>query len=147
MIKRLLSLAAMLIIGLLVYNTFFGTEQDKESVEKVTSGFKELFQSTKDKYKSGEYDEAIDKIGDVFNQLKEKANELNSDEFKDELSRLQEKKERLEESLKDLEEKEKTESRSLVPQNLDKEQEQVNKELEEIEGDVEALTKKMYKKN
>jgi len=144
MIKRLISLAVMLIIGLLVYNTFFGTEEDRESVEKVTSGFKELFQSTKDKYKNGEYDEAIDKIGDIFNQLKDKANDLNSDEFNGELSELQQKKERLEELLKELETKENTPTRSLVPENLDKNREQIQQELEALQDDVEMLTKRMY---
>ncbi len=144
MIKRLLSLAAMLIIGLLVYNTFFGTEEDRESVEKVTSGFKELFQSTKDKYKSGEYDEAIDKIGDIFNQLKDKANDLNSDEFKGELSELQQKKERLEELLRELETKENTPTRSLVPENLNKNKEQIQQELEELQKDVVNLSERMY---
>jgi paraquat-inducible protein B len=145
MIKRLLSLAAMLIIGLLVYNTFFGTEQDRESVEKVTSGFKELFQSTKDKYASGEYDEAIDKIGDIFNQLKDKANDLNNNEYNGELSELQQKKERLEELLRELETKENTPTRSLVPENLDKDREQIQQELEALQDDVEVLTKKMFK--
>jgi hypothetical protein len=143
--KRLLSLAAMLIIGLLIYNTFFGTEQDRESVEKVTSGFKELFQSTQDKYKNGEYDEAIDKIGDIFNQLKNKAGELQDSDFNESISALEQKKQRLEELLKELETKENTPTRSLVPENLDKDREQIREELETLQQDVEVLTKKMYK--
>lgn len=146
MIKRLLSLAAMLIIGLLVYNTFFGTEQDRESVDKVTSGFKELFQSTQDKYKNGEYDEAIDKIGDIFNQLKNKAGELKDSDFNESLSELEQKKQRLEELLKELETKENTPTRSLVPEDLDKDKEQIQRELEELQQDVQTLTEKMYKK-
>ena len=145
MMKRLLSLAAMLIIGLLIYNTFFGTEQDRESVEKVTSGFKELFQSTQDKYKNGEYDEAIDKIGDIFNQLKNKAGELQDSDFNESISALEQKKQRLEELLKELETKENTPTRSLVPENLDKDREQIREELETLQQDVEVLTKKMYK--
>ncbi len=145
MMKRSLSLAAMLIIGLLIYNTFFGTEQDRESVEKVTSGFKELFQSTQDKYKNGEYDEAIDKIGDIFNQLKNKAGELQDSDFNESISALEQKKQRLEELLKELETKENTPTRSLVPENLDKDREQIREELETLQQDVEVLTKKMYK--
>jgi hypothetical protein len=145
MIRRLLSLAAMLIIGLLVYNMFFGDEADKENAKQITSGIKELIQSTKEKYESGEYNEAIDKIGDVFNQLKDKAEKLNNGEYADDISELQERKQRLEEMLRDLEEKENTATRSLVPQDFNEEKKRIQEEFQEIEREANRIAIEMDK--
>lgn len=145
MIRRLLSLAAMLIIGLLVYNMMFGDEADKENAKQITSGIKELIQSTKDKYENGEYNEAIDKIGDVFNQLKDKADKLNNGEYADDISELQQRKERLEEMLRELEEKENTATRSLVPQDLSKDKEAILKEMLELEREANRIATEMDK--
>lgn len=143
MIRRLISLAAMLIIGLLVYNMMFGDESDKENAKQITSGIKELIQSTKEKYENGEYNEAIDKIGVVFKQLKDKADDFSSGEYNDEISELQERKERLEEMLQELEEKENTKTRSLVPQDLSKDKEAIKQELEQLERDAQRLAIEM----
>ena len=143
MIKRLISLAVMLVIGLLIYNTFFGTVEDKESVDKITSGVKELFQSTKEKYESGEYNEAIEKIGNVFDQLKDKAGDLKNSDYMENISELEKKKQRLEEMLRDLEEKENTPTRSLVPQDNTKYKEDIVRELKALEQEVSNLAEQM----
>lgn len=143
MIRRLVSLAAMLIIGLLVYNMMFGDESDKENAKQITNGIKELIQSTKEKYENGEYNEAIDKIGDVFRQLKDKADDFSNGEYNDEISELQQRKERLEEMLQELEEKENTKTRSLVPQDLSKDKEAIKQELEQLERDAQRLATEM----
>lgn len=145
MIRKLLSLAAMLIIGLLAYNLMFGDEADKENAKQITNGIKELIQSTKEKYENGEYNEAIKKIGDVFNQLKDKADKLNSGEYADEISELQDRKERLEKMLNDLEEKENTKTRSLVPQDLSKDKDAILKELLDLEKEVNRIANEMDK--
>jgi gamma-glutamyl:cysteine ligase YbdK (ATP-grasp superfamily) len=143
MIRRLLSLAVMLIIGLVIYNMMFGDEADKENVKQITSGVKELLQSTKEKYKNGEYDQAVDKIGDVFKQLKNKAEELNNSDYLNRLSELEERKQHLEEMLKDLEEKESTATRSLVPQDNSKEKEKILRELLDLEKEAGDLATDM----
>lgn len=143
MIKRLISLAAMLIIGLLIYNTFFGTVEDKESVDKITSGVKELFQSTKEKYENGEYNEAIEKIGNVFDQLKDKAGELNSEDYMENISELEKRKQHLEEMLRSLEVKEKTSTRSLVPQDNATDREAIEQELEALKQEASNLAEQM----
>ncbi|MFT5833520.1 MAG: hypothetical protein ACI97N_001148 [Cognaticolwellia sp.] len=143
MIKRLISLAAMLIIGLLIYNTFFGTIEDKESVDKITSGVKELFQSTKEKYEKGEYNEAIEKIGNVFDQLKDKAGELNSEDYMKNISELEKRKQHLEEMLRNLEVKEKTSTRSLAPQNNTKDKKAIEQELEALKQEASNLAEQM----
>ena len=143
MIRRLLSLAAMLIIGLVIYNMMFGDEADKENVKQITGGVKELLQSTKEKYKNGEYDQAIDKIGDVFKQLKEKAGEFDSKEYMSRLEELEERKQHLEELLKDLETKQQTQTRSLVPQDNSKEKEEIQRQLEDLEKELNNIAMEM----
>ena len=145
MIRRLLSLGVMLIIGLLAYNMMFGDEADKENAKQITNGVKELIQSTKEKYKSGEYNEAIDRIGDVFNQLKNKADKLNNGEYADDISELEERKQRLEEMLRELEEKENTTTRSLVPQDLTNDKDAILKEMLELEKEVNRIATKLDK--
>ncbi|MGB1121035.1 MAG: hypothetical protein ACPG3Z_03500 [Saprospiraceae bacterium] len=145
MIRRLLSLGVMLIIGLLAYNMMFGDEADKENAKQITNGVKELIQSTKEKYKNGEYNEAIDRIGDVFNQLKNKADKLNNGEYADDISELEERKQRLEEMLRELEEKENTTTRSLVPQDLTNDKDAILKEMLELEKEVNRIATKLDK--
>jgi phosphopantetheine adenylyltransferase len=145
MIRRLLSLGVMLIIGLLAYNMMFGYEADKENAKQITNGVKELIQSTKEKYKNGEYNEAIDRIGDVFNQLKNKADKLNNGEYADDISELEERKQRLEEMLRELEEKENTTTRSLVPQDLTNDKDAILKEMLELEKEVNRIATKLDK--
>lgn len=146
MIRRLLSLAAMLIIGLVVYNMMFGDTADKENAKKITSGVKELFESTKEKYKNGEYSEAIDKIGDVFNQLKDKAKSIEDNGYIDQISELEERKKRLEEMLQELEGKENTATRSLVPQDLTKDKEAIQQELEAIGREANRIAEELDSK-
>jgi ABC-type phosphate transport system auxiliary subunit len=145
MIRRLLSLAAMLVVGLVIYNMMFGDESDKENVKQITGGVKELLQSTKEKYKNGQYDEAIDKIGDVFKQLKNKADELDNSDYLNRLSDLEKRKEHLEEMLKNLETKENTATRSLTPQDNTKEKEEILLELLDLEKEANNLAIEMDK--
>jgi paraquat-inducible protein B len=140
---KLLSLGLMLVFGLLVFNMIFGTQEDKENVKKVTSGVKDLFTSTKAKYKAGEYDEAIQKIGDVFKTLKEKSNDLNTNEYTQKISDLEQKKQRLEELIQELEAAENSTTRSLVPQENARKKEEILKEMTDLEREVNALAQEM----
>jgi len=73
MIKNLLKLAVFLVIGVLVYNYFFGNAVEKERSAKIGNQVKELFQSAvdvvkdeKEKFDAGKYDGALDKVGDAI---------------------------------------------------------------------------------
>jgi vacuolar-type H+-ATPase subunit I/STV1 len=145
MIGRLLSLAVVFIIGLVVFNTLFGTEEDKENVQKVTSGVKDLFKSTKAKYQSGQYDEAIDKIGDVFKKLKNRSDELDNPDYANEITELEQKKRELEQMLKDLEDKQAASSRSLAPQDHAQEKAAILEQILDIERQANSLAQKMDK--
>ncbi len=79
MIKGLLKLGLFLFVGIVGYNYFFGTEAEKESSKAIVGTVKDLgktginlIKGEADKFKSGKYDGALDKIGKTFNKAKDK---------------------------------------------------------------------------
>ena len=103
MIRSILRLAVLLVIGILVYNFFFGTEVEKENSQKVFQEVKEVAVSVKDliksereKFDEGKYDQALSKMGDLFGQLKEKAQEVEDNNYLEKLADLDKKRKELE---------------------------------------------------
>lgn len=111
MIRSILKLAVFLVVGVLVYNFFLGTPEEKEQSRAIFNKGKEvvvsvgdLVKSEKEKFDSGKYDEALDKVGNLFNGMREKADDLSSnDQYKNELEELDAKRRELQEDLKDVE--------------------------------------------
>jgi len=109
MIKSLLKLGLLLVVGILVYNFFFGTAQEKEQSRQIFTEIKDLTQSAvqllkteKEKFDEGKYDEAIDKIGGLINNLKDKAQKLEENkEIIDQIADLQKQKEALENKVRE----------------------------------------------
>ena len=108
MIRSVIKLALFLVVGILVYNFFFGTEAEKESSRQVFSKGKDLVGSVvgligseKDKFEAGKYDNALAKVDDLFDNLKDKAQDID-EKYVDRLRDLDEKREQLEEQLADL---------------------------------------------
>ena len=145
MLKKLLSLSIMLIIGLLAYNMMFGDEADKENAKQITNGVKELIRSTKEKYKDGEYNEAISKIGDIFNNLKDKADKVSNGEYTDDINALQQRKERLEDMLRALEQKEKSSGSSLAPEDFTQDKDAILREMLSLEKDANRIASELDK--
>ena len=142
MIKRLLTLGLFLVFGLLVFNYFWGTKEDKENVRNITQGIKNLYDSTKDKYEKGQYDNALKKMGDVFSKLKDVVKEKGG-EFEDRLESLEERKRVLEEQLDKLDDSKN--QNSLVPiDNAEKEKE-VRQELSDLIKEIDELTTDLEK--
>ena len=104
MVKSLLKLALLLVVGILVYNFFFGTPEEKEQSRKVFTEVKDLTKSAvqlikdeKQKFDEGKYDEAVDKIGGLIDDLKGKAEQLEDNRgLIDQIAELQDKKRELE---------------------------------------------------
>lgn len=109
MIKSLIKLALVLVVGILAYNFFFGTPQEKEQSRQIFTEVKDLTQSAvqllkteKEKFDEGKYDEAIDKIGGLINNLKDKAEKLKENkEIIDQIADLQKQKEALEDKVRE----------------------------------------------
>lgn len=77
MIRSLIKLGLILVVGILIYNYFLGTPEEKETSKTIFREVKELGQATwsllrseKEKFDEGKYDEAIDKVGSLYNRLR-----------------------------------------------------------------------------
>ncbi|MEL7021072.1 MAG: hypothetical protein AAGK47_05650 [Bacteroidota bacterium] len=105
MIRSLIKLVLVLVVGILVYNFFFGTEVEKEQSRRVFNEVKEvgvavrdLIKSEKEKFDAGKYDDALDKIENAFGNLRRKAEEIDDDDLLDRLAQLEQKRQALEEN-------------------------------------------------
>ena len=103
--RNLLKLVFFAAIGLISYNYYYGNEVEKARSEKVIDGVKDVFGAVKDlavaekeKFDAGKYDTALEKIGNVFKDVREKSADL-GDDLKDRLANLEDEKEALELSL------------------------------------------------
>lgn len=103
MIKSLLKIGVLLIIGILAYNYFLGSEKEKAQSEEIFGEVRELgkaawglLKSEKEKFDEGKYDEAVDKIGNLFESLREKARDIKDSGALDKLAELEKKRKELE---------------------------------------------------
>lgn len=133
MIRSLLKLAALLIAGILVYNYFFGTDEEKESSRKVFGQIKgvvvsvgQLVSSEKDKFDAGKYDAALDKLGGVYKAVRTQASKLD-DKVLQRLDSLESRKSELQEELHSIEMEEK-ENQTPVGKKKDPRAEQAKAE-------------------
>ena len=109
MIKALLKLLVILVIGILIYNYFLGTPQEKKGVEKIVKEFKDfggsvadLLKSEKEKFDKGKYDDALNKIGNTLKDLKESL-KGQGEAYSNDINDLLEKKEQLSDELEKME--------------------------------------------
>lgn len=107
MLRSLIKLAIFLVAGILVYNYFFGTAEEKAQSKEIFSDVKSLTKSAvglvkseKEKFNEGKYDEAVDKIGGLIDNLKGKAEKLEDNrELLDQIAELQQQQRSLETKL------------------------------------------------
>jgi hypothetical protein len=96
MLSSLFRLAFMIIVGVVVYNYFFGSPTEKATSNKifgevrgVFGSVRDLVKTEKEKYEAGKYNQAIDKISNVIGTLKGKAQEVKDSGVLDKLSDLE----------------------------------------------------------
>lgn len=107
MLKSLIKVGLLLVAGILVYNYFFGTPEEKAQSKEIFTSVKDLTKSTfallkqeKAKFDEGKYDEAVDKIGGLLDDLKGKAEQLKDNkELLDQIAALEQKRQRLSEEI------------------------------------------------
>ena len=136
MIRSILRLAVILVIGVLIYNYFLGDPGEKETAKKIFGEIKEvgvavkdLLQSEKEKFDSGKYDQALDKIGGLFNNLKENAETVSS--FSKEIDALEARRKELSDQLHDHE------------PATEEEQNNFKKEMQNLIEQAEKMVEKM----
>jgi hypothetical protein len=95
MIRLLLRLAIPLLIGIVGYNYFFGTDTEKEQSRKIIGDVKalvgsvgSLVKSEKQQFDMGKYDEVLNKLGSAFGSIRSVSKQM-SPKVLEELSRLE----------------------------------------------------------
>jgi hypothetical protein len=115
MIKSAIKIGLLLIVGIVAYNLFFGTEQEQEQSKEIISDVKDfsksawgLLKTEHQKYKDGKYDDAVDKIDggvdklkDIYSSMREKAQDLKDSGLLDQLDDLESKRKDIEKALTD----------------------------------------------
>lgn len=150
MIRSLIKFGLLLVVLVVGYNLFFGTEeekaQSKEIISKGRSVLTEVFdfgksavnllKKEKGKFDEGKYDGDLDKLGNIFDKWKDKAEDLQDSDLVDKIVDL----ERTRLSLK----QEMDESR---PEGYDqKEQSKLKEDWEKLLFETETVMKDMDKK-
>jgi len=139
--KRILSLIFMLVIGILVYNSYFGSAEDKARGREVTTKAKDLgktviglLKSERESFKEGKYDKALDKIGVVFKDIGQKAQELGGN--------FPERYNKIEKQLDDLKTKSDRQN-TTQPTDPDREKKEIGDQFDKMINEIEALKRDM----
>lgn len=155
MIGFLIKLVVLVVVGVLAYNYFFGTAEEKARSTKVFGQVKdvavsvgELAKSEKEKYAAGKYDTALDKLAGAYKSAREGAQKVDASLLK-RIGELEKRKERLEKELASLEQAEQTEKAGQSPEAKVAEQakrkEKLDRDLDKLIVDSEAVLKKTGK--
>jgi hypothetical protein len=109
MFRALVKLVLLLVAGILVYNYFFGSADEKEDSKKVFGQVKgvvvsvgQLLKTEKDKFDAGKYDSALNKLGEVYHAVRAQARFLD-EKVINRLDELESRKSDLEKELQEIE--------------------------------------------
>lgn len=82
MLKGLFQLLVIVVIGVLLYNYFLGSPEEKATSKEIFSkagdlgkAAFQLLRSEKEKFEQGKYDEAVSRVGGLINSLRSQAQE------------------------------------------------------------------------
>lgn len=151
MIGFLIKIAVLIIIGILGYNYFFGSAEEKAQSTKVFGQVKdvavsvgELAKSEKEKFDTGKYDTAIEKLGSAYKKAREGAQDLDAGMLK-RIGELERRKEGLKKELSSIEKAEQTDKNGQSAEAKAAEQaqrqEKLHREMERLIADSDALLK------
>ncbi len=137
MIKSLIKLVAFLVIAILGYNYFLGSEEEKEQSKEIVGTVAKagkqiigtvgtLLKQENQKFKEGKYDDAFQKVEKVLSEAKDRAQNTKSN-VKNILDALGVRKDKLKESL----------DKELKKGDVDKDKiKELQKEFEELTNDI-----------
>lgn len=165
MIRLLIKIGLLLVVGILVYNRFFGTDTEKEQAKEIFRKTGDLLgdtwsllRSEKEKLDAGKYDRALEQLGQAYQSLRQGAKYLDENVLR-RLGELERRKASLERQLSELEAAEqalrntpppapKKGQKSAVADDtaarkaeLERRRQSLMKELEQLMRDSEALVK------
>ncbi len=155
MIGFLIKLAIFAVTGILGYNYFFGTSEEKAQSSKVFGQVKEvavsvgeLAKSEKEKYNAGKYDTALDKLASAYKTAREGAQKLDAGLLKS-IGELEKRRDGLEKEIARIEEAEQSEAMRNNPEAMQaqaKRKEKLQQKLEQLIADSDAVLKQADKK-
>jgi hypothetical protein len=147
--KSLIKLLFVVVIGVLVYNYFYGTAAEKETSQKVFGEVKDvwvavgdLLKTEKQKFDDGKYDTALEKIGDSFESLKEKAKEINDSELLDKIADLDKERQKIQEKLEQTKEDNAEFSNRGEPDTYGNDEAHNHPQAEAFDSEITALIRK-----
>ncbi len=144
MVKSLLKLLVILVIGILIYNLFLGTDEEKQGAKKIVGEVKDvgaavtdLLKAEKEKFDKGKYDKAVDKIEGMLSSLKKNAKEFD-EKYVDRIEELEKKRKRLKENLDDYDEAATSERRGGDSNAIKEDSKKLLKEIETLMKEMES---------
>jgi predicted outer membrane protein len=153
MIRTALKLLAILVVGILIYNFFLGTDSEKENAKKIFTevkdvgvAVKDLLKSEKQKFDAGKYDKAVEKIGTVLDKLKANAKEFD-EQYVDRIEELDRKRKELEQDLAKYQDQQSNGNQEQFTPKGGKDSAEIKKELEQLLRETEGLVKEMESNN
>lgn len=141
MIRGIIKIGLLLLVGILVYNYFFGNTEEKAQSKEIFSKVGELgkagfalLKTEKEKFDQGKYDDALEKVGGLFKSMKKRAEDIQDSGAIDKLLELERQRKALEDKVSELDE-----SDTLTT----KEKEDLKKEWANMMKETETLMKKL----
>ncbi|MFM8363338.1 MAG: hypothetical protein ACKOA4_11625 [Haliscomenobacter sp.] len=153
MFKLLFRLLFVIVVGVLVYNYFLGTPEEKDTSRAIFQSVKQLGKSTwgllkseKAKLDAGKYDTALEKINTLFGQLRSHARENRDQGALNRLQQLDQERQSIEARLEQI-----NRARALVEQGrslgsrraLAQDEEQLKEDLSRLFDETETLMQDM----
>lgn len=146
MIKNLLKWGLFLLAGILIYNYFYGTAEEKEQSKEFFQEIKDLgasawnlLKAEKEKLDEGKYDEALSDMENLFNALRDKVEA--GGEAMSRINQLEAERRNLEDRLQRVDTAEETQNlRSAEP---NQEQQQLREDIKKLFEKTENLMRDM----
>lgn len=144
MIKNALKLLAILVVGILIYNLFLGTDEEKQGAKKIVGevkdvgvAVKDLLKSEKEKFDKGKYDKAIDKIGNMLTDLRRNAKEFD-EKYIDRIEDLERKRQQLKDELDAIEDGNGNSDETAETKSIKEDSKQLMRELDALMKEMES---------
>lgn len=142
MIGFLLKAGIVVVVGVLAWNYFFGTSEEKAQSAKTFGQMKqvavsvgELARSEKEKYDAGKYDAALEKLGATYRKLREGAQKMDASLLK-RIDDLERRKRELKQELDDIEKnKSPSEQQAQRKATLGRELEALTRDSDKLVGE------------
>lgn len=144
MIKSALKLLAVLVIGILIYNLFLGTDEEKQGAKRIVGevkdvgvAVKDLLKSEKEKFDKGKYDKAVDKIGSILGNLKRNASDFD-EKYLQRIEELERKRKQLKEELDAVSDTTGMSGETTETKSIREDSKKLMQELESLMKDLES---------